>query len=234
MRLHNGYRTMAEGGQLAQLHPASAQLQADEDGLLPEWLLYHEFVATSRPFLRQVGARRGGAAAAAAGLPGDPRLPGAAGPLPGPAAAALHAGRCRAGCLPAAALEPPPAAAQPTPPYHRHQVCMTEARWAEPLLPRLRDVDVTRLSRSRKAEAAAAAAAAAGGGGGEALVLPPPMSAAEAMELSGRVAAEAAASAAAEAARAAGERRAAEAAKAAAARGRFLARKQQLGAQGRR
>jgi ATP-dependent RNA helicase DHX8/PRP22 len=56
MRQHNGYRTMSEGGQLAQLHPSSAHLDPDEDGLLPEWLVYHEFVATSRPFLRQVGA----------------------------------------------------------------------------------------------------------------------------------------------------------------------------------
>jgi hypothetical protein len=37
-----------------QVHPGSSQLAADEDGLLPEWLIYHEFVATSRPFLRQV------------------------------------------------------------------------------------------------------------------------------------------------------------------------------------
>ncbi len=55
MRLHNGYKTMAEHGQLAQLHPSSANLATDEDGLLPEWVIYHEFVATSRPFLRQVG-----------------------------------------------------------------------------------------------------------------------------------------------------------------------------------
>lgn len=54
MRMHNGYRTMSENGQLAQLHPGSSHLAVDEDGLLPEWLIYHEFVATSRPFLRQV------------------------------------------------------------------------------------------------------------------------------------------------------------------------------------
>ncbi len=29
-------------------------LQEDEDGLLPEWVVYHELVSTSRPFLRQV------------------------------------------------------------------------------------------------------------------------------------------------------------------------------------
>jgi hypothetical protein len=54
MRLHNGYRTVNEQGALAQIHPGSSQLAADGDGLLPEWLIYNEFVATSRPFLRQV------------------------------------------------------------------------------------------------------------------------------------------------------------------------------------
>jgi len=54
MQRHNGYRTMNEAGQLAQIHPTSSTLRADEEGLLPEWLVYHEFVATSRPFLRQV------------------------------------------------------------------------------------------------------------------------------------------------------------------------------------
>lgn len=39
---------------LRQVHPGSSQLACDDDGLLPEWLIYHEFVATSRPFLRQV------------------------------------------------------------------------------------------------------------------------------------------------------------------------------------
>lgn len=43
-----------------QVHPGSSQLSSDDDGLLPEWLIYHEFVATSRPFLRQV--RQAGAA----------------------------------------------------------------------------------------------------------------------------------------------------------------------------
>ncbi|KAF8068452.1 DEAH4 [Scenedesmus sp. PABB004] len=54
MRLHNGYRTVNERGALAQVHPGSSQLSLDGDGLMPEWLIYHEFVATSRPFLRQV------------------------------------------------------------------------------------------------------------------------------------------------------------------------------------
>ncbi|EFJ40817.1 DEAH-box nuclear pre-mRNA splicing factor [Volvox carteri f. nagariensis] len=52
---HNGYKTLhAVSGQLAQLHPSCAQLREDADGLLPEFLVYHELVATSRPFLRQV------------------------------------------------------------------------------------------------------------------------------------------------------------------------------------
>ncbi|KAL6757999.1 DEAH-box nuclear pre-mRNA splicing factor [Haematococcus lacustris] len=56
---HNGYRTLGSGalvggGQLAQPHPACAPLREDEDGLLPEWLVFHELVATSRPFLRNV------------------------------------------------------------------------------------------------------------------------------------------------------------------------------------
>lgn len=59
MRHHNGYRTMNEKGQLAQLHPGSCCLQVNDEGLLPEWVIYHEFVATSRPFLRQVCPVRG-------------------------------------------------------------------------------------------------------------------------------------------------------------------------------
>lgn len=59
MRLHNGYRTCNEKGALAQIHPSSSQLASDDDGLLPDWVIYNEFVATSRPFLRQVRVRAG-------------------------------------------------------------------------------------------------------------------------------------------------------------------------------
>ncbi|GAQ81335.1 ATP-dependent RNA helicase DHX8/PRP22 [Klebsormidium nitens] len=52
MTKHNGYRTMGEKSQLVQVHPSNARLQVDDDGLLPEWVLYHELVATSRPFIR--------------------------------------------------------------------------------------------------------------------------------------------------------------------------------------
>ncbi|GLC37757.1 hypothetical protein PLESTB_001473700 [Pleodorina starrii] len=56
---HNGYKTLhAVTGQLAQLHPSCAPLREDGDGLLPEFVVYHELVATSRPFLRQVCATR--------------------------------------------------------------------------------------------------------------------------------------------------------------------------------
>lgn len=33
-----------------------AALTVDDDGLLPEWLVFHELVATSKPFLRQARA----------------------------------------------------------------------------------------------------------------------------------------------------------------------------------
>lgn len=57
MATHNGYRPIKSGSSLAQLHPASAKISVDEDGLLPEWIIYHEHVVTSRPFLRKVSTR---------------------------------------------------------------------------------------------------------------------------------------------------------------------------------
>jgi hypothetical protein len=61
------YKTLGSKSQLAQLHPACSGLKEDSDGLLPEWLVFHELVSTSRPFLRNVsrggegdGRRRGG------------------------------------------------------------------------------------------------------------------------------------------------------------------------------
>jgi ATP-dependent RNA helicase DHX8/PRP22 len=53
MMTHNGYKTYNESATLAQLHPASTHLKHDGDGLYPEWVIYHELVSTSRPFLRQ-------------------------------------------------------------------------------------------------------------------------------------------------------------------------------------
>ena len=76
----------------AEVHPSSArQLANDNTGLLPEWLVYHELITTTRPFLRNV--------------------------------------------------------------------CRVEAAWVAPLLPRLSDTDVARLSggvlASEKAKKAA-------------------------------------------------------------------------------
>ena len=45
-------------GQLAQLHPACSGIREDDDGLLPEWVIYHELVATSKPFLRQASVEK--------------------------------------------------------------------------------------------------------------------------------------------------------------------------------
>lgn len=50
---HNGYRTLGFKAQLAQVHPLSV-LKGDEDGMLPNYLVYHELIATSRPFMRNV------------------------------------------------------------------------------------------------------------------------------------------------------------------------------------
>ena len=53
-QVHNGYRTICDNSKLAHLHPSSACLALDDDGLLPEWIIYHEFLATSKPFLNKV------------------------------------------------------------------------------------------------------------------------------------------------------------------------------------
>lgn len=48
---HNGYRTLGQGSALAQLHPSTARLAPDEDGLLPRWLVFHQLLQTGRTFL---------------------------------------------------------------------------------------------------------------------------------------------------------------------------------------
>eukprot|EP00899_Mesostigma_viride_P007205 jgi/Mesvir1/16486/Mv10044-RA.1 len=53
---HNGYRTFNEKSTLVQVHPSCSQITPDAEGLLPDWVLYHELVETSRPFIRQVCA----------------------------------------------------------------------------------------------------------------------------------------------------------------------------------
>ncbi|CAK9137321.1 unnamed protein product [Ilex paraguariensis] len=52
---HNGYRTLGFKSQLVQVHPSSV-LRTDEEGMLPNYVVYHELIATSRPFMRNVCA----------------------------------------------------------------------------------------------------------------------------------------------------------------------------------
>ncbi|XP_058102259.1 probable pre-mRNA-splicing factor ATP-dependent RNA helicase DEAH4 isoform X1 [Magnolia sinica] len=52
---HNGYRTLGYKSQLVQVHPSSV-LEMDEDGNMPNYVVYHELIATSRPFMRNVCA----------------------------------------------------------------------------------------------------------------------------------------------------------------------------------
>ncbi|OMP00220.1 hypothetical protein COLO4_12820 [Corchorus olitorius] len=55
MRHHNGYRTLGFKPQLVQVHPSSV-LVPDDDGLYPNNVVYHELVATTRPYMRNVCA----------------------------------------------------------------------------------------------------------------------------------------------------------------------------------
>lgn len=55
MLRHNGFRTIGFKSQLVQVHPSSI-LRTDEEGLLPNYVVYHELIATSRPFMRSVCA----------------------------------------------------------------------------------------------------------------------------------------------------------------------------------
>ncbi|CAN0896183.1 Probable pre-mRNA-splicing factor ATP-dependent RNA helicase DEAH4 [Linum grandiflorum] len=50
---HNGYRTIGFKPQLVQVHPSSV-LKPDEDGMFPNYVVYHELIATSRPFMRSI------------------------------------------------------------------------------------------------------------------------------------------------------------------------------------
>ncbi|XP_050276299.1 probable pre-mRNA-splicing factor ATP-dependent RNA helicase DEAH4 [Quercus robur] len=52
---HNGYRTLGFKPQVVQVHPSSV-LKPDDEGKLPEYVVYHELIATSRPYLRNVCA----------------------------------------------------------------------------------------------------------------------------------------------------------------------------------
>lgn len=50
---HNGYRTLGFQGQVVQVHSSSA-LSSDEFGKFPDYVVYHELIATPRPFMRNV------------------------------------------------------------------------------------------------------------------------------------------------------------------------------------
>ncbi|KAJ4795519.1 RNA helicase family protein [Rhynchospora pubera] len=52
---HNGYHTIGYRSQLVQVHPSSV-LEEDEAGQLPDYVVYHELINTSRPFMRNVCA----------------------------------------------------------------------------------------------------------------------------------------------------------------------------------
>ncbi|OWM76194.1 probable pre-mRNA-splicing factor ATP-dependent RNA helicase DEAH4 [Punica granatum] len=58
MSLHNGYRTMGFKSQLVQVHPSSV-LGTDDQGMFPEFVVYHELISTSRPYMRNVCAIEG-------------------------------------------------------------------------------------------------------------------------------------------------------------------------------
>jgi len=54
MSQHNGYKTLNEHSTLAQLHPSTAPLTADEYGLTPDYLIYMSLVSTAKVFLSKV------------------------------------------------------------------------------------------------------------------------------------------------------------------------------------
>ncbi|XP_057251447.1 probable pre-mRNA-splicing factor ATP-dependent RNA helicase DEAH4 [Beta vulgaris subsp. vulgaris] len=55
MMRHNGYRTLGLKSQLVKVHPSSVLLP-DEDGMLPNYVVFHELITTSSPFMRNVCA----------------------------------------------------------------------------------------------------------------------------------------------------------------------------------
>ncbi|XP_022996740.1 probable pre-mRNA-splicing factor ATP-dependent RNA helicase DEAH4 isoform X2 [Cucurbita maxima] len=52
---HNGYRTLSFKPQVVQVHPSSV-MKPDEDGKFADYVVYHELITTSRPFMRNVCA----------------------------------------------------------------------------------------------------------------------------------------------------------------------------------
>ncbi|KAM5568155.1 putative pre-mRNA-splicing factor ATP-dependent RNA helicase DEAH4 [Rosa sericea] len=55
MVFHNGYRTLGFKPQVVQVHPSSV-LKPDDEGKFPNYVVYQELIATSRPYLRTVCA----------------------------------------------------------------------------------------------------------------------------------------------------------------------------------
>ncbi|CAH2034104.1 unnamed protein product [Thlaspi arvense] len=53
MLRHNGFRTLSFKPQLVQVHPSSV-LSTDKEGMLPNYVVYHELISTTRPFMRNV------------------------------------------------------------------------------------------------------------------------------------------------------------------------------------
>ncbi|XP_022132197.1 probable pre-mRNA-splicing factor ATP-dependent RNA helicase DEAH4 isoform X1 [Momordica charantia] len=52
---HNGYRTLNFKPQVVQVHPSSV-LKPDEEGKFADYVVYHELITTSRPYMRNVCA----------------------------------------------------------------------------------------------------------------------------------------------------------------------------------
>ena len=109
---HNGYRTLGGADSaLAQVHPSCGALPPDDDGLLPEWVVYHELMATGgRAFLSKVrwGLRGEGSEALLAlrkcfflsGREAAPDIPQGWDPVCRPAAASMDAAGAGTGANP--------------------------------------------------------------------------------------------------------------------------------------
>jgi len=52
---HNGYHTVGYRAQLVQVHPSSV-LEGDEYGKFPMYVVYHELISTTRPYMRNICA----------------------------------------------------------------------------------------------------------------------------------------------------------------------------------
>ncbi|CAA7043469.1 unnamed protein product [Microthlaspi erraticum] len=55
MLRHNGYRTLTFKPHLMEVHPSSV-LSTDNEGMMPNYVVFHELISTTRPFMRNVCA----------------------------------------------------------------------------------------------------------------------------------------------------------------------------------